>query len=175
MHILVYRQVFLGPVDPSFRALSERFRSAVRRDEFGKDSLRVRRVSRCRSPNVDSEPETLPCQKNKLTELVAVDVSQRVRSDVLQLATTGEFHTAAVADTSNMHCASGVADGIWRGGCLETIKRRLWHPRERCVSSGGGARRKRRIWSGGVLPKPSTLDPRPQTMDHKPYTLHPTP
>ena len=36
---IVYRQVFSGPVVPSFRALSGRLKFTVRRHKFNKDSL----------------------------------------------------------------------------------------------------------------------------------------
>ena len=36
---IVYRQSLLGPVDPSFRALSGRLKFTVRRHQFNKDSL----------------------------------------------------------------------------------------------------------------------------------------
>ena len=36
---IVYRQVFSGPVDPSFRTLSGRIKLTVRRDKFNNDPL----------------------------------------------------------------------------------------------------------------------------------------
>jgi len=42
MVYIVYRQVFLGPVDPSFRALSGRLKFTVRRHKFNKDSFSTR-------------------------------------------------------------------------------------------------------------------------------------